>query len=64
MSEMMHSLHMLYVHKRIATLKRLQLKHRKYAWDWLAILLLMVVLVITEEMKPFERSIYNATDQV
>ncbi len=38
--------------------------HRKYAWDWLAILLLMVVLVITEELKPFEKSIYNETDQV
>jgi len=37
---------------------------RKYAWDWLAILLLMVVLVVTEELKPFERSIYHETDQV
>ncbi|DBA69974.1 TPA: hypothetical protein ACH3X2_012463 [Trebouxia sp. C0005] len=36
---------------------------KKYAWDWLAILLLMVVLVITEELKPFEKSIYNETDQ-
>ena len=37
---------------------------RRYAWDWLAILLMMVVLVITEELKPFERSIYHETDAV
>ena len=37
---------------------------RKYVWDWLAVLLLMVVLVITEELKPFERSIYHESDQV
>ena len=38
--------------------------NRRYAWDWLAILLLMVVLVITEELKPFEKAIYNESDQV
>ncbi|KAL3145164.1 hypothetical protein ABBQ38_001763 [Trebouxia sp. C0009 RCD-2024] len=35
---------------------------RRHAWDWLAILLLMVVLVITEKLKPFERSIYHESD--
>ena len=37
---------------------------RKYAWDWLAILVLMVILVITEKMKPFEKSIYHEYDSV
>lgn len=37
---------------------------RRYAWDWLAILLLMVVLVITEKMKPFEKSIYHEDNSV
>lgn len=38
--------------------------HRRYAWDWLAILLLMVILVITEKLKPFEKSIYHEDDSV
>lgn len=37
---------------------------RRYAWDWLAILLLMVILVITEKLKPFEKSIYHEDDSV
>lgn len=37
---------------------------RRYAWDWLAVLLLTVCLVITELLKPFEKSIYTESDQV
>ena len=40
------------------------LNDRRYAWDWLAVLLLMVVLVITEKLKPFEKSIYHEDNSV
>ena len=37
---------------------------RRYALDWLAILLLTAMLVVTELLPPFEKSVYNASDQV
>lgn len=41
----------------------LSLLARRYALDWLVILLLTLCLVVTELLKPFEKSIYHAGDE-